>query len=72
MLSSQRERAILQLLQETGSARIEALAARLGVTDETIRRNLKPGIPVIELDHNINDAEFADRCAALMLEMLRK
>jgi DeoR family glycerol-3-phosphate regulon repressor len=41
MLSSQRERAILQLLQETGSARIEALAARLGVTDETIRRNLK-------------------------------
>ena len=41
MLSSQRERAILQLLQETGSARIESLATRLGVTDETIRRNLK-------------------------------
>ena len=39
---------------------------------DAIKRNLKPGIPVIELDHNINDAEFADRCAALMLEMLRK
>lgn len=41
MLSSQRERAILELLEESGSARIETLAARLGVTDETIRRNLK-------------------------------
>ena len=41
MLSSPREAAILQLLQETGSARIDALAARLGVTDETIRRNVK-------------------------------
>lgn len=40
MLSSQRERAILQLLQERGSARIDDLAARLGVTDETIRRNV--------------------------------
>lgn len=41
MLSSLRERAILELLQDTGSARVEALATRLGVTDETIRRNLK-------------------------------
>lgn len=41
MLSSQRERAILELLQDRGSARVEALAATLGVTDETIRRNLK-------------------------------
>ena len=39
---------------------------------DAIRQNLKPGIPVIELDYNINDAEFADKCAALMLEMLRK
>ncbi len=37
---------------------------------DAIKRNLKPGIPVIELDYNINDAEFADRCAALLLEML--
>ena len=37
---------------------------------DAIKRNLKPGIPVIELDYNINDAEFADKCAALLLEML--
>lgn len=41
MLASERERAILQIVQETGSARIEALALRLGVTDETVRRNVK-------------------------------
>jgi DeoR family glycerol-3-phosphate regulon repressor len=41
MLSSQRERAIFELLQETGSARIESLARTLGVTDETVRRNVK-------------------------------
>jgi uncharacterized protein (UPF0261 family) len=37
---------------------------------DAIRRNLRPGIPVIEEDHNINDAEFADRCAALLLDLL--
>lgn len=37
---------------------------------EAIKANLKPGIPVIELDYNINDAEFAQKCAELMLEML--
>lgn len=41
MLSSQRERAILQLLEESGSARVEEIAARLDVTGETVRRNLK-------------------------------
>jgi DeoR family transcriptional regulator, glycerol-3-phosphate regulon repressor len=41
MLASQRERAIFELLQETGSARIESLARALGVTDETVRRNVK-------------------------------
>jgi DeoR family glycerol-3-phosphate regulon repressor len=41
MLSSQRERAILEHLQEGGSARVDQLAARLGVTDETVRRNLR-------------------------------
>lgn len=41
MLSTQRERTILELLQEDGQARVEALAARLQVTDETIRRALK-------------------------------
>jgi len=38
---------------------------------ETIKKNLKPGIPVIELDHNINDPEFADKVAETLLEMLQ-
>ena len=38
---------------------------------DAIRRNLRSGIPVVELDHNINDPEFADRCAELLLDMLR-
>jgi uncharacterized protein (UPF0261 family) len=37
---------------------------------DAIKKNLKPGIPVVELDHNINDSEFADKCAELLLEML--
>lgn len=37
-----------------------------------IKENLNPGIRVIELDHNINDAEFADCCANTLLEMLKK
>jgi uncharacterized protein (UPF0261 family) len=35
-----------------------------------IRQNLKPGIPLIELDHNINDPEFADAVAKTMLGLL--
>jgi uncharacterized protein (UPF0261 family) len=38
---------------------------------DAIQRNLKPGILVIELEHNINDAAFADRAADTLLEMLR-
>jgi uncharacterized protein (UPF0261 family) len=36
-----------------------------------IKMNLKPGIPVIEMDHNINDPEFADKAAELLLGMLK-
>jgi uncharacterized protein (UPF0261 family) len=39
---------------------------------EAIKRNLKPGIPVIEMDNNINDTEFSDKAASLLLEMLEK
>ncbi len=39
---------------------------------ETIKKNLKPGIPVIEMDANINDPEFADACANTLLNMLKK
>lgn len=37
-----------------------------------IKKNLNPGIPVIELDNNINDPEFADRAAETLLDILRK
>ena len=39
---------------------------------EAIKRNLKPGIPVIEMDNNVNDYEFADRAAQTLLDMLKK
>lgn len=37
---------------------------------DTIKENLRDDIPVHELDLNINDQEFADFCANLLLEML--
>jgi uncharacterized protein (UPF0261 family) len=36
-----------------------------------IKANLKPGIPVIEVDANINDSVFADRAAEVLLGMLK-
>lgn len=41
MHSTQRERKIMEILNEAGSCRIQDLARRLGVTDETIRRNIR-------------------------------
>jgi uncharacterized protein (UPF0261 family) len=38
---------------------------------EAIKQNLKPGIPVIEIDHNINDPEFSGKVAETLLEMLK-
>jgi uncharacterized protein (UPF0261 family) len=35
-----------------------------------IKKNLKPGIPYIELDNNINDPEFSAKVAQTLLEML--
>ena len=37
---------------------------------EAIKDNLKPGIDVLELGHNINDPPFADRAAEVLLRML--
>jgi uncharacterized protein (UPF0261 family) len=37
---------------------------------QAIKDNLKPGIPVIEIDHNINDPEFANKAVELLLEMM--
>ena len=39
---------------------------------EAIKANVKPGIPVIELDRNINDPEFAAKAAETLLGMLGK
>ena len=41
-----------------------------GACYAAIKNNLNPGIPVFEMDYNINDPEFADRCAEVLLEML--
>jgi uncharacterized protein (UPF0261 family) len=38
---------------------------------DAIKRNLKPGIPVIELDNNINDPEFSAKVAETMLTLLK-
>lgn len=37
-----------------------------------LKQNLRPDIPVYELDHNINDPEFADAVAQTLLAMLQK
>jgi uncharacterized protein (UPF0261 family) len=39
---------------------------------EAITANLKPGIPVIELDLNINDPLFAAKAVEMMLELIQK
>jgi uncharacterized protein (UPF0261 family) len=38
---------------------------------DTIRANLKPGIPFVEVDANINDDEFSKRVAETLLGMLK-
>ncbi|HEX5416787.1 MAG TPA: Tm-1-like ATP-binding domain-containing protein, partial [Chloroflexota bacterium] len=35
-----------------------------------IKANLRPEIPVIPIDHNINDSEFSEQAARILLEML--
>lgn len=37
---------------------------------QAIKDNLKKDIPVVEVDHNINDPEFADIAVELLLEMI--
>ncbi len=39
---------------------------------DAIKHNLKPGIPVVEVDANINDPEFADRAVALLKELIAR
>jgi uncharacterized protein (UPF0261 family) len=42
-----------------------------GACYDAIERTLKPGIPLIELDANINDPAFADKAVELLLGMLK-
>lgn len=37
-----------------------------------IKKYIKPGIPVYELDCNINDAEFAEAVTGKLMEMIKK
>jgi uncharacterized protein (UPF0261 family) len=37
---------------------------------ETLKKHLKPQIPVVEVDAHINDPEFADTAAAAMIELI--
>jgi uncharacterized protein (UPF0261 family) len=37
---------------------------------DSIKKNLKPQIPVYELDNNINDDDFSDAVANKLLEFL--
>jgi uncharacterized protein (UPF0261 family) len=41
-----------------------------GTCYKAIEENLKPGIPYIEMNHNINDPEFAEKAVDLLLKML--
>ena len=37
---------------------------------DAIKRTVRPGIPVVEMDCNINDRAFAERAVAMMLELI--
>jgi uncharacterized protein (UPF0261 family) len=42
-----------------------------GACYDAIRRQLSPGIPIIEMGQNINDPEFSSRAAETLLDLLR-
>ena len=37
---------------------------------DAIKKNLKPGIEVVEIDANINDKEFADKAVAMLMTLM--
>src|SRR5271157_4149518 len=39
---------------------------------DSIKKNLRPGISVVESDHNINDPEFAAKAVEMMLQLIRE
>ena len=60
----------VSMLDSPGNAYWDPAADR--ACYEAIKTNVKPGIPVIELDNNINDPEFAAKAAETLLGMLGK
>jgi uncharacterized protein (UPF0261 family) len=37
---------------------------------DTIKKNLKPGIGVVEIDANINDKEFSDKAVKMLMALM--
>jgi uncharacterized protein (UPF0261 family) len=60
----------VSMLDSPGNAYWDPAADR--ACYDAIKTNVKPGIPVIELDNNINDPEFATKAAETLLGMLGK
>jgi len=58
----------VSMLDSPGNAYWDPAADR--ACYDAIKTNVKPGIPVIELDNNINDPEFAATAAETLLGML--
>jgi uncharacterized protein (UPF0261 family) len=38
---------------------------------DALKKNLRADIPVVEMDSNVNDAEFSRRCAESLLENMK-
>jgi len=38
---------------------------------ETLKKHLRPQIPVLEVDVHINDPEFADTAASTMIQLIQ-
>lgn len=60
----------LSMLDSIGGAFWDPLAN--AACFDAIKRNLKPSIPVIELEHNINDPPFAGATVDLLLNLMRQ
>ena len=39
---------------------------------DAIKENLRPDVPVIDMDLNVNDPQFARRCAETLLELMKQ
>ena len=37
---------------------------------DTLKKNLRPDIPVLEIDANVNDKAFSEKCATVLLEQM--